>query len=75
MLTILIKRLSITVAMLFMAGGLAFGVTQAFATTSAPPCDLGTCPPKTNSSCNTDCVQQLQAFGGECQGGCCMCFF
>jgi len=62
---------------LFIAGGLAFGATQAFASSSVMICDqpeeLGTCPGEfTQTKCNSVC---LSTYGnpGQCFGGCCVC--
>jgi len=69
----LTKRIAVILFTLFVAGGLAFGGSQAFATTGASMCDAGTCPPKNNATCNIACLQ-LRYFGGACApGGCCLC--
>lgn len=78
----LITRISLLMVGLFLAGGLAFGATQAFGSGLASSCgddlgELGLCPPFNNASCDAECVEE-NFFGGMCSpyggpGLCCIC--
>jgi len=73
----LFTRLAMLLVGLFIAGGLAFGATQAFASSSVMICDqpeeLGTCPGEFNGpSCDAECILRY-GNGGACFGGCCVC--
>jgi len=73
----LFTRLAMLLVGLFIAGGLAFGATQAFASSSVMICDqpeeLGTCPGEfTQNKCNNVC-NDTYGNGGFCFGGCCVC--
>lgn len=63
----------------FVAGGLAFGGSQALSTPAYPDCNsgaaIGECPPFDDDSCNDECIDEGFPMGGECgPGGCCRCF-
>ena len=73
----LFTRLAMLLVGLFIAGGLAFGATQAFASSSVMICDLqeeiGTCPGEFNQvSCAAECMVRYGNHG-TCFGGCCVC--
>lgn len=75
-----LMRLSMVLATLFIAGGLAFGATEAFGSSMVTDCNnpsqglIGTCPGDfaNDMECNQGC---LAMFGnpGMCSHGCCMC--
>ena len=72
-----LNRISTALFALVVAGGLAFGGSQALSSPAAPPCTgpdaVGECPPLNNDTCDDKCVEE-DFLGGECgPGGCCRC--
>ena len=66
----LFTRLAMLLVGLFIAGGLAFGATQAFASSSSSTCgddlgEIGLCPPFIQASCNAECALRF-GIGGAC---------
>lgn len=74
-----LNRLSTALFALVVAGGLAFGGSQALSSPSMAPCgddahEVGTCPPLNDDQCNTACKNEGFNDGGACHpDGCCRC--
>ena len=72
-----LNRLATALIALVVAGGLAFGGSQALSSTTVSECDspgeVAECPPHDDDSCRDLCMQMFQTHG-ECNpDGCCMC--